>query len=85
MSGPFGIDRARLVEITSVHAGVLESAERAIATAMVRDTSISPDEMMAVLKWISAVRFAAIVQSEGREPDHRDFTALVDAVCEATS
>jgi hypothetical protein len=82
----FGIDTSRLKEIVAHHADALENAERVIATAMVRDTSITPDEMMATLKWISAVRFAVLVQSdEGRDPNHADFAALIDAVCEAAA
>lgn len=81
----FGIETARLVEIAGRHADALEIAERSIGTAMVRDTTITTDEMMATLKWISAVRFAVIVQSEGRDPHHADLTALIDAVCEAAA
>jgi hypothetical protein len=82
---PFGIDRSRLDAITYRHADALEAAERTVLLALLADQDVSEQEMIAVVKWLAAVRFGTMVQGEGRTPNHGDFIQLTDAVCEVTS
>lgn len=81
----FSIDTARLEAIADRHSATLEKAERAIGFALIRDDDIAPNELIPLLKWMSAARFAVLIESEGREPHNSDFVAFTDAVCEAAA
>jgi hypothetical protein len=81
----FGIETARLNEITGRHAAALARAEATISYALITDSDLNPIEVFAVLKWLSAVRFEVLIDAEHREPTETDFIAFADAVREAAA